>query len=777
MKNIWLLTMANLRKNKSQAISLLGFVLVAAMLLNIGLVIFFGIGIFFDERAEKNHMAHYTAIYAAGSDSYEKGLQYIGSYPDVTEIETLKSVGGFGDYFINDVKTTCFLFFVNGENSQKMDAPSLVGESLPLAGDAIYIPYLMILSGNYEIGGSFKLNLSGTELEFTIAGATEEIMFGAQMNSVYRFYVSNEKFNEILGKFPENGLNLLSARLENNGGTVFFQAEYNKKISTEGLMWDFIYDNAKQARTMVPSIAAVMVTAFAVILLIVSLIVIHFRINNSIEESMTNIGAQKATGYRSIQIISSIMAQFGSIAAVGAISGIALSLIIIPAITKILEPMTALVWKPGFDIVSAAVSLFSIFLTVIFISFISAQKINRLHPLIALRGGISTHNFKKNAVPLDKVPGPLTLLLALKQLLRSKRQAAAICVIVAAVTMASVAGLAFNYNMNDGKNNFARELFGEMPDVNFMLKDGSTGEEFKERLLEFKETRKVFGYETSMTLLVDETGISATAVEDCSLLEGIMIIDGRYPKHNNEIALGSSIMKVAGKKIGDAVAVKSGKNEKEYIITGMTQFFNSNGFNGIITGGGLSEIQPDFKFTGYNAYLTEGANVKSFIEEVKRAEGDVFAGIMDMKDELGVVMDSMSGIFAAVAFGIASVTVFVVILVLYMVIKTSILRRKRELGIQKAVGFTTFQLMNQIALNMTPVILTGVVIGAAAGYFGLNPMIVALMGQMGIVKVNLPVPLGMTVLVCAALVILAYAVSMLIARRIKKISAYSLISE
>jgi putative ABC transport system permease protein len=112
-----------------------------------------------------------------------------------------------------------------------------------------------------------------------------------------------------------------------------------------------------------------------------------------------------------------------------------------------------------------------------------------------------------------------------------------------------------------------------------------------------------------------------------------------------------------------------------------------------------------------------------------------------------------------------------------MVIKTSILRRKRELGIQKAVGFTTFQLMNQIALNMTPVILLGVVIGAVGGYFGFNPILVVLIRSMGIVQMKLPVPLDWTILVCIALTALAYVVSMLVAWRIRKISAYSLVNE
>jgi putative ABC transport system permease protein len=112
-----------------------------------------------------------------------------------------------------------------------------------------------------------------------------------------------------------------------------------------------------------------------------------------------------------------------------------------------------------------------------------------------------------------------------------------------------------------------------------------------------------------------------------------------------------------------------------------------------------------------------------------------------------------------------------------MVLKTTILRRRREFGIQKAVGFTTFQLMNQIALSMTPVILLGIITGAVAGYFSLNPIFVAVTRGMGIIKVEFLMPLDQVGLICIGLVMLAYAVSMLISWRIRKISAYGLVSE
>ncbi|MCL2109942.1 MAG: FtsX-like permease family protein, partial [Oscillospiraceae bacterium] len=732
---------------------------------------------FFDERAEANHTAHFTGIYHDGTDGALQGLRFMESYPKVTEIEQTNAVGGFGDYYIDAGKNFAVIMICPYSETQKMDAPSLVGDSLPLTENAIYIPYFMYLIGGFEIGDNFKLFLQGTDLDFTIAGATEEIMFGAQFNSIHRFYVPNERFEELQKQFPESGLTLLSARLASVEDEVFFRADYNKEVSQDGLIFSLIYNDAKFGRITTVITATIIIVAFSIILLIVSLIVIRFRIVNSIEEGMTNIGALKAIGYKSVQIVSSIVLQFGLTALIGGALGIALSQAAIPLVTQLMKPMYAFIWSPKLDIFIALGAVLFVLAAVALVTLITAWRINKLHPLIALRGGIKTHSFRKNPLPLDKSHGELTFLLAMKQLLRNKKQAFAICIIVAALSMASVVGVAVNYSMNQDRENFALSFFGEMPDIFFSLKSDSNGEEFLERILEYPEVRKAYGYNVSENILIDETAIAVNIVEDCSLLEGKMLISGRYPKHSNEIALGTSIMKVAGKKIGDTVIAKKGEIEAEFLITGTVQFISQGGFNGFITGDGIRQVRPDFEFSDFNVYLNSDVDVKEFVQKIEAAEGEIFGNITDIQEQIESMLTAMGGIFAIVAMGIVVVTVFVVILTLYMVIKTTIGRRKRELGIQKALGFTTLQLMNQIALNMTPIILIGVIIGAVAGYFGLNPMMAALMTGMGIVKSELPIPLGQTAAVCVALVVIAYVVSMLIAWRIRKISAYGLVSE
>jgi len=241
--------------------------------------------------------------------------------------------------------------------------------------------------------------------------------------------------------------------------------------------------------------------------------------------------------------------------------------------------------------------------------------------------------------------------------------------------------------------------------------------------------------------------------------------------------LGTAASKVTGKGIGDTITIRIDETSRDFIITGIVQQMNNNGFNGLITIDGIRLFNAEYDLSIFYLYIYDEVDIDGFLDSIKESEGDIFLVTLNTKEQMGNVLAGMGGAFTAISIGIIAITSFVVVLILYMVIKTLILRKKHELGIQKAVGFTTFQLMNQIALNMMPVIITGIILGFFAGYYGFNPIMKLSLTGFGIVQVDLPTPLNQIIFVCIALGVLAYLVSMLIAWRIRKISAYSLVSE
>lgn len=783
MNSTLMLTGANIRKNKGQAVSLLVLVLMTVMFLNIGLVLYFNFGNFFDRRAEELNAPHLT-ILQVNDITTDEQFNWLEKQSAVTEIEEQEVIAGPGTFYMNDSKSFAYLILANVNAKQSMNAPSLIGESLCLDETGIYVPYLMKAAGGYKLGDSYMLSVSGEELEFIIAGFTEEITFGALTNQLYRFYISEKSYEKLFEKMESSRSTMRSVRLTDKNLGINMDIDYSKQFfysedagddaSTSIQSLDYA-SLVKASRTMMPMIMAIIVIAFAAIILVVSLIVIRFSINNNIEQTMVNIGALKAIGYKSSQIIISIVLQFSSIAVIGGILGIGASQILLFPLVKILESQSALVWTPGFDLRWAIVSICFALLAVLLSSFLSSRRIYRLYPLVALRGGIETHSFRKNRMPLDRTRGSLPLLMGIRQMMQNVKQSLMIVFIIAVITFAAICGISLYYNIGVEKYAFETIIAGERPDA-ALVTNGEDSEDIMQGLQTSDDVRKVFGY-NNINLIAEDIKVIAVITKDYSQLEGEILYDGRYPKYENEVAIGGNLAEIIGKDIGDTIEVKNGSKSRKLLITGIIQLVNGNGINIAITQEALLTIKDDFRFEQIYVYLAENIDVNVFLNSVKMKEGNSIVNAIDTKELSEAQLGQFGSIFALVAAVILIITMVVVILVLYMVIKATIVRKKRNFGIQKALGFTTLQLMNQIALQYTPLIFFGVVIGGVGGYFGFNPFFTSLMKGLGIIKTEFPVPLDWAIITCIVLTALAYLVSLLISVRIRKVSPYSLVSE
>lgn len=177
-----------------------------------------------------------------------------------------------------------------------------------------------------------------------------------------------------------------------------------------------------------------------------------------------------------------------------------------------------------------------------------------------------------------------------------------------------------------------------------------------------------------------------------------------------------------------------------------------------------------------NVYL-DGITPPEFIEAVKSQYQDMIQSVTNAEKSIADQMKVyISAIFTLMVV-ILAITVLTVSLILYLVIQTGILKRKRELGIMRALGYTTFQLRSQIAMSFLPVVSVGVLIGACLGGLYTNSMLELLLSSAGIAQVNFIIQTPMIIGLSIGLILFAYLISMLVSRRIKRITAYELITE
>ena len=123
------------------------------------------------------------------------------------------------------------------------------------------------------------------------------------------------------------------------------------------------------------------------------------------------------------------------------------------------------------------------------------------------------------------------------------------------------------------------------------------------------------------------------------------------------------------------------------------------------------------------------------------------------------------------------VNVAIIYLVIKLLLKTIFIRKEKEFGIKKAVGFTSRQLRLQLALSLFPVSLIAALAGAVLGFFLVNPLVSVVLGGFGIASADFlisPALIGITIL---AIAVLVFGMTYLMSGGMKKVSAYNLIQE
>lgn len=778
-----MLSYANIRKTKGHTVSILLMFIIAALLLNLGLLVFRNFGSYFENITKELNSS--DTYYVMPSRLYNTEVeQYIRNNNNVTKMQKEDSLWSMASIPYNGNTRDLFFLINDSDANRNLSKWKFVGEHLTPDSMAIYVPYVMSVDGGYKLNDKFQVTFQDTIITFTIKGFTEDVFFSSLDTGILGVYLPHETYEKVMQQLGDKyNASLIFANLEKKNKDVVTGIreliKQNNSFSiadVTSILFSLDLQLVKISRVFMSSIVAVMIMALAAIIAAVCLIVVRFRISNSIEEDMTKIGSLKAIGYTSSQIILSIVIQFLLIAAAGSIAGISLSYLVTPVLSDVFAHQSGFMWVQGFDGVTSCISLCVILLIVLIVASFASRYIHKLNPIVALRGGIITHSFRKNYLPLNETIGSLPFNLALKSILQNMKQGIMIGIIFIAVSFSSTFAVVMFYNTTIDTSKFAETPGVEISNAIAILNPNTDNTKLVNSIDNLNDVRKVQFVDTAM-IKIDNYDISTYVMDDYTKKETNTVYEGRYPLHSNEVVIAGHLASMIQKKLGDSVTLEIGDKQAKFIITGFSQGANMGGMNASIRRDGILKLNPDYKQQSLQIYLNKDVTANEFIKKIENLYGDSIIKTVDMDKEVEQGMGIYTSMISKVGITILVATILVVILVLYFVINSSIIRKKHELGIQKAIGFTTLQLMNQLSLGFLPSIVTGVLIGSILGITQQNAIMSVAQRSMGIMKANYIIAPFWVALFGVAIVIVSYIISILITYRIRKISVYTLISE
>lgn len=254
------------------------------------------------------------------------------------------------------------------------------------------------------------------------------------------------------------------------------------------------------------------------------------------------------------------------------------------------------------------------------------------------------------------------------------------------------------------------------------------------------------------------------------------ILKGRAPLYDNEIIVTDMVCDALDLQMGDEVTVSDGEKEDTYLISGIYQSINDSGMVFAMSFDGAKklgkETTPFLDFALENPSQAE--EIASVLNEkygdVIYAQKTSFEELMGADDTYTIAVNAMKAIIYAFSIIFALVVV-------RMVCSKCFARERIDIGIFKALGFSSGRLRLQFALRFFAVSLIGSALGMLLSLAFSAKLLCAALSLIGVTQMSTDYTfftfLIPVLLVGACFFLFAFAVS----GKIRRIEIRELVTE
>lgn len=651
-----------------------------------------------------------------------------------------------------------------------------VGDTLPPSDTSVYLPYMFSAGGQYRLGDDFVLTLGSKEYPFTVSGFVEDFLLGCLPLGKTGLYMPNGAYDALKEYAQGNAMEatVFAATLQDGVNDEALSAEWLEAYrGFFAVTCSRVVDTRSQATDGI----AMILVAFAVVLALVALVQTYFRVVSSLHAEIVSIGALKAIGYTSRQIITAFWLPYAGTALWSSLLGGGLYTLGLPWLSSMYTMQMGLVWRQPFLWRAPLFALVACIVLVTLAVLFAARRIRTMHPVAALRKERADEQSPHEVLPLYRTPGSLQTLLAMQSMLRNKGQSMMTMLLMSLLCFSAVFALVIFYNGTIKPERFVSMMVNETNDLTVVLKPGADPDSLMDGLCASPGVQSVQRYDVRYTVMQKQS-IPLFVMDDFSGHKKKVVYQGRYPLTADEVMITQVVADAFEKAIGESMVITYEGHEERYTVIGLFETVYDMGRGIGLTGDGMSRlVDAPYVFECLYVYLAPQEDSAAHKASIRQKYADYVSAVYDAHGMIESWTGTFVQVIAALSLVILGFIFFTVALILYLVIRTFLQQKQHDIGVQLAIGYSVGQIVWQITCQFGLVTAVGCTLGAFVGCHGVNPFLRLFFRQVGIMRVDLYVSGWQIALLCLCLVLFSIAVCAMVALQAKRITPRELFTE
>ena len=624
MRKSFLIARSNIRKAKGQTASMVVLILLAAMMLNLWLMLSTDYKANFSRYHDAFNAEDVTvSVNAEGNDIHDFLAQTFETDSQVAQYRLDSCLHMAGTLPYNGGTMNCWFVFLEKQAAltRSIGRIEIVEDSAYTSG--VYLP-MLYKTDDIAVGKPIELSIGSHKATYTVCGFFNSIMMGSNNCALAEIVLTEDKYTglESSGYAPQAVL--CSVRLTDREDSLRYEAALKNTISQRYPnihMMSNCYSMVSQSRYISQMICSGIMSAMAFFVLLIALVIIVSNIVNYIQVNLKNLGVLKAAGYTSRQLILALLFQFSGLAFMAAIAGAGLSYCLFPAVNAMMTAQTGIPYAVHFLPLPLVLSLGILVGTVALAVWLAARKIRKIEPISALRSGIQTHNFRQNFFPLERTRLPLNPALAMKTTFSGIKHNITVCITMLVLSLVVVFSGLMIENVIADMTPFLNLIVGETTDSCISVRLDAE-QDFLRDMLADERVEKIYLYTSLNVAHEGGAELMATLCDDFSRVNNRNIVfEGRFPKYDNEIAVAAKYAGETGFRVGDEIAISANGIREKYLICGFTQITNNLGRDCLLTREGYERLGI-LTDASYYINLADGCDIDAFNLEKSEKFGD-----------------------------------------------------------------------------------------------------------------------------------------------------------